>query len=290
MSTPTSPNSDPMLDREERELASLYRQLPAVEPDAALDARILDAARRAVAPKPKRRPYRGLFVGFGSAASLVMAAGLTWYMHSNGQDTVTRTQAPAGLQAGAIKPAAPTATGAADSNRQVIAVRILPSEHRAPAAAPPAPAAAAPQAKAYMNQALAGRESDAADHSPTPSTITAADTAAERLVIPVRVLPADAASRQAASVALPAPALPAASNAARPAQPDTRYDKASSERATPSPTAKQLIDEARQALARNDKNRVRQLLRDFTQRFPGASLPSDLAPYAPSVSHGAGTP
>ncbi|RAP57780.1 hypothetical protein [Oleiagrimonas sp. MCCC 1A03011] len=286
MSTPTPPNSDPMLDREERELASLYRQLPAIEPDAALDARVLDAARRAVAPKPQRRTYRGLFVAFGSAASLVMAAGLTWYMHSNGQDTVTRTQAPAALQEKAAKPAAPTAAGAADSKRQVIAVRILPGERHAPAAAPPPPAAAAPKAKVLANQVPRGRESNAADRAPTPSTMAASDAMEERLVIPVRVLPADKTSRQAAAIAQPAPTASAEPQVAGRTQSEILPGTASPKKATTPPAAKRLIDEARLALARNDKSRARQLVRAITERFPEAPLPSDLVPYAPSPSDG----
>jgi hypothetical protein len=49
------PPSDEDLAREERELAALYRRLPKAEPDAALDARVLADADRAVARPARRR-------------------------------------------------------------------------------------------------------------------------------------------------------------------------------------------------------------------------------------------
>lgn len=122
MSTHTPPDADPTLDREERELAALYRQLPAIEPDAALDARVLDAARGAVTRKPRR--YSKWLAGFGSAATLVMAAGLTWHLYGRGPGKTPQSPAPA--------IAHKASATAARAGSQVVRVRIL--SERAPAA------------------------------------------------------------------------------------------------------------------------------------------------------------
>lgn len=118
MNTPKPPEVEPTPeDRDERELADAYRQLPRHEPDAALDARILGAAERAVA-RPQRRRV-GWVLGLGSAAGLVMAAGLTWHLVGYGP---------------ANRPAtAPTAKNAetAGAARQVVPVHVLSAKKAA---------------------------------------------------------------------------------------------------------------------------------------------------------------
>ncbi len=58
------------------ELGSLYRRLPRVEPPRRLDRNVLGQAARAVRGTTPRR-HRWL-VGFGSAAGVVLAAGVAW--------------------------------------------------------------------------------------------------------------------------------------------------------------------------------------------------------------------
>jgi hypothetical protein len=158
MSTPTPPPAEPTPDREERELADLYRQLPGGEPDAALDSRILDRARRAVAPRPRR--YRHLLVGFGSLSALVMAAGLTWHMVASNHGP-RRDASPA--SAPAQKPAE-----AAHPASQAIPFRILAEPSAKPSRDMPARKAYAPPAAVRAT-------------SPPPKART--------LVVPVRILP-----------------------------------------------------------------------------------------------------
>src|SRR5690606_14563195 len=79
------PPSDEDLAREERELAALYRRLPNAEPDAALDARVLADADRAVA-RPARRRAQPWLIGLGSAAALVLVAGIAWRMQPTLQE------------------------------------------------------------------------------------------------------------------------------------------------------------------------------------------------------------
>lgn len=131
MSTPTPPPADPTPDREERELAALYRQLPAAEPDPALDARILAHARRATR-RPRR--YRGLVFGLAGMAGLVMAAGLTWHLYGGHHATAPgRASPPPATKARTVAPA-----------RQVVPVHVLSANqvaNRADEALPPGPVA-----------------------------------------------------------------------------------------------------------------------------------------------------
>ncbi len=122
MNTPTPPDAEPTLDRDERELAALYRHLPAVEPDAALDARILGQAEKAL---ERRRPraYR-LLAGFGGFATLVMAAGLTWHIYGQGPGRAPGATGPAVARKA-------TDASVAPAGSRVVHVRLLPqpAEH-----------------------------------------------------------------------------------------------------------------------------------------------------------------
>jgi hypothetical protein len=74
---------DEPLDPNERELARVLRALPAGEPPAALDARILKAASDALAASARRRRFAWLGTGsalwsIGSAAAAVLAIGIAW--------------------------------------------------------------------------------------------------------------------------------------------------------------------------------------------------------------------
>ncbi len=113
------------------ELGSLYRRLPHAEPSPELDRAVLAHARRAVSAPQRRRPR--WLLGIGSAAGLVLAAGIAWQV---GHDTA---QAPAPMNE---QPAAPSY------------VPVQPIEtptRRQPAPPPPAetaaPSTAAPAAE-----------------------------------------------------------------------------------------------------------------------------------------------
>ncbi|MHB1057153.1 MAG: hypothetical protein ACYC0F_04620 [Rhodanobacter sp.] len=127
----------------EAELAALYRQLPQSEPGPALDAAVLHAAAQAwaadenplaverrrsprergdwvrpkdlplrdldsigVDPRPHRRPLPPWLLTLGSAASLVLVAGLAWHM----REWPPATSTPAAVDRAA--PAQATAAGA----------------------------------------------------------------------------------------------------------------------------------------------------------------------------------
>lgn len=124
---------------EESELARLYRRLPQAEPDAKLDAAVLNLARAAVEPQrvnalrhaKSRHPRPWWLVGLSSAAGVVLAAGIAWQMRHgfDGHPAANLTPAPQ--------------SRAAQSGRDVIPISAITpaAEAEAPAApaAPPAP-------------------------------------------------------------------------------------------------------------------------------------------------------
>jgi hypothetical protein len=139
---PQDPHSPDEMLPGEAELAALYRQLPQHEPSPALDSKVLHAAAqaletdgaRAAVPvgrrnasrerddwvhpkptalpvpptKPARKPQPRWLLGLGSAAALVLAAGLAWRMHESPR--TEPVQAPADNTAPAQAKATPAAS------------------------------------------------------------------------------------------------------------------------------------------------------------------------------------
>ena len=179
------------LTPEERALAAQLPRVPGrSEPDAMLDARILAAARAAVAPPPALRPRMRWIAPLAVAASLSLAVGLAW-----------RLQPPAAPGAGAPKaddamtemPEARMATSPPDpvQERHAISPPPLASEHpstnKAPAVNAPAaiarqqlpppvppPAPPAPPAAASM---VATQSAAAADMVAAPTAAPASSPA-----------------------------------------------------------------------------------------------------------------
>jgi len=181
MNTPSPHRPDPSrlpLDAEERALADALSGLPAAEPGAELDDRILNMARAAVA-RPlsyvERRPRRraGLW-WLGSAAGAVLAAGIGWQLsqqHGFGlggetlqiapqrsQPEARPVQAEHGFDIEIIRRPPTESTAAAPGNAEESASTVISSKPAgaaqrsaalppaAPAAPARAPASAAPDA------------------------------------------------------------------------------------------------------------------------------------------------
>jgi hypothetical protein len=135
-----NPNTPPPHDDDlpdERELATLYARLPKAEPDAALDAAVLAHAGRAV---PARRHRARWPVALGSAAVLVLAAGLAWQLHDSRPDvtatrpvpTAQRVESTASAPAQASAPtvlqeSAPAATQPRTARRSALAPTPAPA-------------------------------------------------------------------------------------------------------------------------------------------------------------------
>ncbi|MBN8888206.1 MAG: hypothetical protein J0I77_21005 [Rudaea sp.] len=164
---------DAFLREENSRLAELYRKLPHPEPDAALDTRVRDAARRALREEetatPTRVPSRKprWLPALGIAATLVVAAGIGWRLAPHDSQSRTATTAadvasPATAPERNVKTAAnPASAPAADSisasppapefakqsapapgSNSADALRPQPEQARADKPAQPAPAKA----------------------------------------------------------------------------------------------------------------------------------------------------
>lgn len=79
-----------LLDDDGGELGTLYRRLPRAEPPRRLDRSVLGEAARAVQGRTPRR-HRWV-VGLGSAAGIVLAAGIAWNVGQNALQQPTGAQ------------------------------------------------------------------------------------------------------------------------------------------------------------------------------------------------------
>ncbi|MGN2246058.1 hypothetical protein ACFWZ3_05120 [Frateuria sp. GZRR35] len=257
MNTPLPPQEPEKLPGEV-ELAALYRKLPQAEPGPALDQAVLraaakalaDDAERATATHAVRRPRWP--VALGSAAALVLVAGLAWHMRELPEATAPAAQAPADMAERSAQ--APTAP----------AVPPPPPAPPAPAMAEPAPARQAVAARASQppaRKAFAQPEAKPQIRQqvavpmpapmPAPPAVIETTTPAPALVAP---LPAP-----------PAPPAPPAATAAN--------------FAAENPAAE--LEVIRHLFAQgNDKEGSERLTR-FRKAHPDIALPDDLRTHLP---------
>lgn len=250
----------------EDELAALYRRLPRKEPDPALDAAVLRAAAQAVrgeAPAAKRRARWP--VALGSAAVLVVAAGLGWRMRDMPTNTPPAVPAAATVQESMQTPVAASVTANAVAEERAVD-RTASSASDAAAGAPPparvpAPAQRAMAAKLRKPEAFA---------SPPPSVTQPATD----VQLATRAYSAEAAPAMAAPSPAPQPPSAAAQRmaavapAAPPAGTGTTRDAAD--------TPAQELDKIRRLFATHQRDEARQRLADFHRDHPDYPLPDDL--------------
>lgn len=125
---------DELLGEGGGEMGDLYRRLPRYEPPRRLDRAVLgEAARAVLSGKPPRR-QRWIF-GLGSAAGLVLAAGIAWRI---GHDAMNQDTVPAPMSAPIVVPVEPISEPARAKKHEEPA-----QEAATDAAAPPAPASPA---------------------------------------------------------------------------------------------------------------------------------------------------
>ena len=158
------------------DFGALYRRLPKAEPPRRLDRSVLGEAARAVHGYTPRR-QRWLF-GLGSAAGLVLAAGLAWHvgqdaLHQESQLSAPAPSAPAAARPSFV-PVAPISEPARQRARTEAApVQDAARESAASAAAAP-PAKPAPQRKADAKaKAVAPMAQPTAAAPPPPAPATA---------------------------------------------------------------------------------------------------------------------
>ncbi|MBP1475699.1 hypothetical protein J7I44_15415 [Frateuria sp. MAH-13] len=262
MTTPLLPQEPQKLPGE-AELTALYRKLPQTEPAPALDQAVLRAAAKALADDGERAPATHAVrrprwpVALGSAATLVLVAGLAWHMRQMPEATAPAAQAPAAMTEPSAQ--APTAP-------------VMPP----PPPAPPAPAMATPRAKtmaepAPVRPAAAAR----ASHPPARKALALPEPRPpirQQVAVPMPApMPAPPAVMETAA---PAPAL-VTPPPAPPAPPAATVADFAAE----NPTAE--LAAIRQLFAQgNDKEGSERLAR-FRKAHPDIALPDDLRAHLP---------
>ncbi|GGZ61396.1 hypothetical protein GCM10008101_14290 [Lysobacter xinjiangensis] len=190
---PLEPLHDDPLSAEEREVAARLARLDAAAgPSAALDARILAAARSAATP---RRPQPRWPRAVGACAVLVAAVGLAWQlkpMFALGPAPVSGGLPGAGTEIVVDVEPAPAAVAAPSAAAQV-EVAAAPAAERADVVAPPP----APRAR------------KAAPRPAPPAQAAASRAAAEARATALAEAAPASSERQALPAVAPAPAPPA---------------------------------------------------------------------------------
>lgn len=279
----------------EDELGALYRKLPRKEPGPALDAAVLRAAAAAVRSgepaaatlRPARRARWP--VALGSAAILVLAAGLGWRMRDMpastppaqaGAVTVQEANAPAA----AAPPAKPEAVGEIQADAQNapppppapppahLAADAVMAKRAAPAPSPNLQEQATAVPAAPMAAPVAGVPAAADRAAPVAAeqAPSFAAKSAQRVIEQRRPEPAAMANSNA-EAASGVTAARATAPLAAPAPPPPT-DTARDEHDTPA----QELDKIRRLLADNRRDEARQRLADFHRDRPDYPLPDDL--------------
>jgi Meckel syndrome type 1 protein len=162
---PQPPHDDDALPGE-TELKALYDRLPQHEPGPALDAAVLRAAAQAVERPASRRRARWP-VALGTAATLVLAAGLVWQMRKLPAEAPAASSAPASsasadARAGADREAAENADAAVQATRRAAAQAMQAKSARQ----------SAPAAKAMSTRPVIAPPAATGYVAPTASTAT----------------------------------------------------------------------------------------------------------------------
>ena len=268
------------LTAEEQALARrLAQSAPHGEPSAALDARILAAARAADA-KPRHQP-RPWPIAFGVAASLVLALGIAWRLRPlpgpavEAPHPAASTEAPVGfIEPPPERRAAPAAMPLPEVAKPV----ATPSPPPSPAIAErrrqlPAPAVEAPAPPEPPVVLEAPAPAEAASAAPLPAPPPAAAPAPA-----VQAESAPAAARKAAVSAEPQPEdntfdAAAAADQAAGDEPETDVPPASAD----SPEVRQAwLQRIRELVGSGQADAARASLKEFVRRHPDVPVPDDL--------------
>ena len=168
---------DRLLADDGGELGALYRRLPKAEPPRRLDRSVLGEAARAVHGYTPRR-QRWLF-GLGSAAGVVLAAGLAWHV---GQDALRRENqlsSPAPSAPAAARPSFVPVAPISEPAKLRARVEGAPMqdtahERAAPTAMPSATPAPSQRKAETRAKAIAPMAQPAPAAPPSPAAVTAA--------------------------------------------------------------------------------------------------------------------
>jgi hypothetical protein len=134
---------DRLLEDDGGELGALYRRLPRMDPPRRLDRSVLGEAARAVQGQVPRR-HRWV-VGFGTAAGVVLAAGIAWHV---GQNALQEQSHDAHRSAPSVVPVEPITESLLRKHERSDAAQNAAASQAAPPAAASVPAPAAKPALA----------------------------------------------------------------------------------------------------------------------------------------------
>ncbi|MEP7185058.1 MAG: hypothetical protein ABI767_04405 [Rhodanobacter sp.] len=278
---PPAPD-DPMPG--EVELRAFYGKLPQKEPGPALDAAVLRAAAEAVSAgdtRPGKTRAPRWLIGLGSAATLVLAAGLAWQMR--GMPPTDNVSPNVTASADVAKKAVTTrASAARQMTHDSATEQAAPSE-----LSPPPEPAKQPPPKRMMQAARSGHVLKTMTDKPSPQAIQgyAADSQVVRSGAPV-VHETEAARR-------PSSGARAASNRAMPSprvSPQAKTAKSLPAPAAPGPPlpVEQMsamsipgdvpaqLQQIRQLYALGRDQEARAKLLAFHKAHPHQELPDDL--------------
>lgn len=322
MTTRLPPQGPPEPDDElpgETGLAALYRQLPRSEPAPALDAAVLDAAAHALAsgeenptashedrtaarepgdwvhPKQRvsppvgrssvegsRRPH--WLIALGSAAILVLAAGLAWHMHAWPPAESAPTAADSAAPAQAAVPAPRIASASAPTSPVEPVVAPMPPMPAMQQPLPKMVAAESPtpnvttlrEAAANKHRARTSGEGYAA--SALRRTASSNPAAAASPMVAPQAASDSTANAAEQTLQEAAPGTPRVRGrmpvAPTPIEPFTGTDTASNASDTPA----QELNKIRQLFALGRDDEARQRLTAFHLAHPRWDLPLDLQP------------
>ncbi|MGN6228727.1 MAG: hypothetical protein ACTHNM_14925 [Dyella sp.] len=304
MTTPLPPHDDDDDLPGKAELKALYDRLPSHEPGPALDAAVLRAAAEAVASDASPRHTRRRWpVALGTAATLVLAAGLAWHMRKLPADMPAASpasasavsQARADLDTARSAQAARKLGDAAVQRAETTAMQARRTESARQSAAVANQATVAEDRRAYAPPALK------AQSRATPSSAPAANgIVAPKPAIPVAPAPAPATEEQADRAAplreavsaapAPPPAPPVVTTQAAPAPqaaspsmalpadaPSLLMNlRAVEPEETMTPAMAAELQAIRLLYAHGDTTAARARLDAFHREHPHAVLPPDL--------------
>lgn len=232
---------DPQLPRDEA-LERLYRDAAREEPGPALDARILEAARQAAAPRRRPRPWwRGLLLPVSALATVVLAVSLALRVD---------LEQEAGDGRLPMAPLPQADQGEAEESRAV--PQPSPGSAAPPAATPGRDSAP----RTLMRQAPKAQEEAAPASKPAPPPAAAPLPAPRRAPEPVL------------EAAPPAPA-------AMPEERAKRRDEAPAGLAAPR-AAEEWLEEIRALRRAGREQEAAEALQRFRRTYPGYPLPEDL--------------
>ncbi len=232
----TEPRDDskvtPLDDRRDPALSALYRQAPQAQPPAALDNRILNAARNAARTPVRQMRPRWLAAAGGIAASLFVAVLVVQLLPHSTQDLPT-VAAPK-------KQIEPPVSRQPDRNEQEL-------DSAAPMADAIAPAAPAPERKARVLESLGMAKDEIRSSAPVVERM------GKRMERSRQGMPADEPAGSATESAAVASAL-------APADTDTRLDQPDD--------ARNVFREIARLWQDGDTAAALERYRDFRQRYP----------------------